>query len=39
MIIAMQWLNKRHAIRMSNNTTNVYSSLLDSDQRAGGLPG
>jgi hypothetical protein len=39
MIIAMQLLDKRHAIRTSNSTTNVYNSLLDSDQRAGGLPG
>jgi hypothetical protein len=32
MIIAMQRLDKRPAIRASNSETIVYSSLLDSDQ-------
>jgi hypothetical protein len=39
MIIVMKRLDKRREIRTSNSTTNVYSSLLDSDQRAGGLIG
>jgi hypothetical protein len=34
----MQRLDKHPAIRASNNTTNVYISLLGKNQRANGLP-
>jgi hypothetical protein len=37
MIIAMQRLDKQNEIRASNNTTEIYSSLLGNNQRAGGL--
>jgi hypothetical protein len=35
--IARQRLDKHPAIRARNNSTNVYSSLLDNSQRGNGL--